>query len=83
MNSTRTITSRTQAFTPLTRAANVVLVAVLAAAVGLWAAFAIDQLRSPISGSPTSRADAFSTQIYAELSAPQGFSTQDYADQHD
>ena len=79
MNTAQTITRPTQSFAPLTRTANVVLVAILGAAVGLWAAFAIDQLRTPDAGAPALQANGFSTQTYAELSAPQGFSTQDYA----
>jgi hypothetical protein len=79
VNTAQTITRPTPSFAPLTRTANVVLVVILGAAVGLSAAFAIDQLRSPGPGTSASQADGFSTQRYAELSAPQGFSTQDYA----
>jgi hypothetical protein len=83
MSTAQTIAPHSQPLTPLTRAATGVLVIVLAAAVGLGAYFAIDQLRGAGPGAPTSSADAFSTQRYAELSAPQDFSTQDYTTQHD
>lgn len=82
MNTAQTITPQTQSFSLLTRIADVILAVILAAAVGLGASYAIDQLRTSDAGAPSSHADGFSTQSYAELSALRGFSTQDYASRH-
>jgi hypothetical protein len=66
--------------TPGMRTGGILLAIVFAASIGLLAAFALDQIRA--SGTPPPQADAFSTQAYAQLSAPQAFSTQAYAAQH-
>ena len=70
VNTAQTITPQTQSFSLLTRIADVILAVILAAAVGLGASYAIDQLRTSDAGAPSSHADGFSTQSYAELSAP-------------
>jgi hypothetical protein len=77
---THAVAPATPITTPVTRTVSVALGIILAASIGLWIAFAIGEIRAPAADAQGT--NAFSTQVYAELSAPRAFSTQDYAAQH-
>ena len=78
---TQAVAPATPITTPVTRTVSVALGIILGASISLWIAFALGEMRG--SAADAQGTNAFSTQVYAELSAPQAFSTQDYAAQHD